>query len=162
MGMLLCGSNKVAGLSGKNYGVGGGSGMGSVALLMCTVVGFVFVIVCCICFECFFFFFFFQAEDGIRDFDCDWSSDVCSSDLSFLRGTAAAGGIALVNSVGNVGGFIGPILVGWIRDSTGQFAPGLLTLAGILVVGAARSEERRVGKECRSRWSPNHEKKKTR
>jgi ACS family tartrate transporter-like MFS transporter len=55
---------------------------------------------------------------------------------SFLRGTAAAGGIALVNSVGNVGGFIGPILVGWIRDSTGQFAPGLLTLAGILIFGA--------------------------
>lgn len=56
---------------------------------------------------------------------------------AFLRGTAAAGGIALVNSVGNVGGFVGPILVGWIRDSTGQFAPGLLTLAGILVLGAA-------------------------
>jgi ACS family tartrate transporter-like MFS transporter len=56
---------------------------------------------------------------------------------AFLRGTAAAGGIALVNSVGNVGGFVGPILVGWIRDSTGQFAPGLLTLAGVLVLGAA-------------------------
>jgi ACS family tartrate transporter-like MFS transporter len=55
---------------------------------------------------------------------------------AFLRGTAAAGGIALVNSVGNVGGFVGPILIGWIRDSTGQFAPGLLTLAGILVLGA--------------------------
>ena len=55
---------------------------------------------------------------------------------AFLRGTAAAGGIALVNSVGNVGGFIGPILVGWIRESTGQFAPGLLTLASILVLGA--------------------------
>jgi MFS transporter, ACS family, tartrate transporter len=55
---------------------------------------------------------------------------------AFLRGTAAAGGIALVNSVGNVGGFIGPILVGWIRESTGQFASGLLTLAGILVLGA--------------------------
>ena len=55
---------------------------------------------------------------------------------AFLRGTAAAGGIALVNSVGNVGGFIGPILIGWIRDRTGQFAPGLLALAGILVLGA--------------------------
>jgi ACS family tartrate transporter-like MFS transporter len=55
---------------------------------------------------------------------------------SFLRGTAAAGGIALVNSVGNVGGFIGPILVGWIRDATGGFTVGLLTLAAILVIGA--------------------------
>ena len=56
---------------------------------------------------------------------------------AFLRGTAAAGGIALVNSVGNLGGFVGPFLVGWIRDSTGGFTAGLLTLAAILVVGAA-------------------------
>ncbi len=55
---------------------------------------------------------------------------------AFLRGTAAAGGIALVNSVGNVGGFIGPIVVGWIRDATGGFTAGLLTLAGVLVIGA--------------------------
>lgn len=55
---------------------------------------------------------------------------------ALLRGTAAAGGIALVNSVGNVGGFVGPILVGWVRDRTGRFEPGLLALAGILVLGA--------------------------
>ena len=56
---------------------------------------------------------------------------------AFLRGTAAAGGIALVNSIGNVGGFVGPYLMGWIRDATGGFSAGLLTLAAILVVGAA-------------------------
>jgi ACS family tartrate transporter-like MFS transporter len=56
---------------------------------------------------------------------------------AFLRGTAAAGGIALVNSVGNVGGFVGPILVGWVRERTGQFSTGLLLLAGVLVIGAA-------------------------
>ena len=56
---------------------------------------------------------------------------------AFLRGTAAAGGIALVNSVGNVGGFIGPSLVGWIRDTTGEFENGLLMLAGALILGAA-------------------------
>ena len=55
---------------------------------------------------------------------------------AFLRGTAAAGGIALVNSVGNLGGFVGPFLVGWIRDVTGGFTAGLLTLAAILVIGA--------------------------
>jgi ACS family tartrate transporter-like MFS transporter len=55
---------------------------------------------------------------------------------AFLRGTAAAGGIALVNSVGNLGGFVGPFLVGWIRDATGGFTAGLLALAAILVVGA--------------------------
>jgi ACS family tartrate transporter-like MFS transporter len=56
---------------------------------------------------------------------------------AFLRGTAAAGGIALVNSIGNLGGFVGPYLVGWIRDATGRFTVGLLALAAILVIGAA-------------------------
>ena len=56
---------------------------------------------------------------------------------ALLRGTAAAGGIALVNSIGNVGGFVGPYLMGWVRDATGGFTAGLLTLAAILVVGAA-------------------------
>jgi MFS transporter, ACS family, tartrate transporter len=56
---------------------------------------------------------------------------------SFLRGTAAAGGIALVNSIGNCGGFVGPFLMGWIREATGGFSAGLLTLGAILVVGAA-------------------------
>lgn len=55
---------------------------------------------------------------------------------AFLRGTAAAGGIALVNSVGNIGGFFGPNLVGWIRESTGKFEYGLLMLAAILAIGA--------------------------
>jgi len=56
---------------------------------------------------------------------------------AFLRGTAAAGGIALVNSVGNLGGFVGPFVVGWIREATGGFTAGLLTLAAILAIGAA-------------------------
>src|SRR3712207_1848818 len=55
---------------------------------------------------------------------------------AFLRGTAAAGGIALVNSVGNIGGFVGPMLVGWIRQTTGQFGAGLLMLAAFLLIGA--------------------------
>ncbi len=55
---------------------------------------------------------------------------------AMLRGTAAAGGIALVNSIGNFGGFVGPYVVGWIRDATGGFTAGLLTLAGVLVIGA--------------------------
>lgn len=56
---------------------------------------------------------------------------------AFLRGTAAAGGIAIVNSIGNLGGFVGPFLMGWIRDATGGFSAGLLTLAAVLVIGAA-------------------------
>ncbi len=55
---------------------------------------------------------------------------------AFLRGTAAAGGLALVNAVGNIGGFLGPTLVGYARDATGSFAAGLWVLAAGLVAGA--------------------------
>jgi D-galactonate transporter len=47
----------------------------------------------------------------------------------FLDGTAAAGGIALINSTGNLAGFVGPSVVGLIREITGSFAGGLLTMA---------------------------------
>ena len=43
-------------------------------------------------------------------------------------GTAAAGGIALINSTGNLGGFIGPYMVGWIKDHTGGFGGGLIAM----------------------------------
>lgn len=56
---------------------------------------------------------------------------------AFLTGRAAAGGVALVNSVANIGGFIGPTVVGYVRDATGSFAAGLWLLAAGLVVGAA-------------------------
>jgi ACS family tartrate transporter-like MFS transporter len=55
---------------------------------------------------------------------------------AFLRGTAAAGGIAVINSVGNVGGFAGPYAVGYVRDATGSFSAGLWLMAACLVVGA--------------------------
>jgi len=45
-----------------------------------------------------------------------------------------AGGIAFINSVGNLGGFVGPYAVGWIKDASGSFAGGLYALAGISVV----------------------------
>jgi MFS transporter, ACS family, tartrate transporter len=48
---------------------------------------------------------------------------------AFLTGTAAAGGIALVNSIGNLGGYVGPFIVGWIKESTGSFEAGLFFLA---------------------------------
>jgi ACS family tartrate transporter-like MFS transporter len=55
----------------------------------------------------------------------------------FLGGTAAAAGIALINSVGNLGGQLGPWLVGSLRDLTHGHAGGLLLLAGLLLVQAA-------------------------
>ena len=44
--------------------------------------------------------------------------------------------MALINSIGNVGGFMGPFLVGWIKDSTGSFNNGLYVLAGFMVLAA--------------------------
>ncbi|HNQ88176.1 MAG TPA: MFS transporter [Verrucomicrobiota bacterium] len=52
---------------------------------------------------------------------------------TFLSGTAAAGGIALINSVGNLGGFAGPYLVGVIKDLTGSNLAALLMLGGALL-----------------------------
>jgi len=48
---------------------------------------------------------------------------------AFLTGTAAAAGIALINSIGNIGGFVGPYLVGWLKDLTGATTLGLVALA---------------------------------
>jgi MFS family permease len=52
----------------------------------------------------------------------------------FLTGTAAAGGIALINSIGNLGGFVGPYAVGWIKDATGETTLGLVVLAACSIM----------------------------
>jgi MFS transporter, ACS family, tartrate transporter len=57
----------------------------------------------------------------------------------FLTGTAAASGIAWINSIGNLGGFFGPSIVGWVRDLTGSFAGGLYALAAFALMSAAIS-----------------------
>ena len=70
----------------------------------------------------------------------------------FLSGTAAAGGIALINSIGNLGGYVGPFIVGWIKDSTNSFEMALYFLAacslalGALVFVARRASDARVGR----------------
>ena len=51
-----------------------------------------------------------------------------------LSGAAAAAGIAFINSVGNLGGFAGPYVIGLVRTSTGQFRGGLLLVSAALVV----------------------------
>ncbi len=59
---------------------------------------------------------------------------------TFLSGTAAAGAIGLINSSGNLGGFVGPYLTGFIKEETGSFAGAWvylacsLTLAGLLIL----------------------------
>src|SRR3982074_2932572 len=56
---------------------------------------------------------------------------------AFLSGAAAAAGIAVINSVGNLAGFAGPFAMGWIKDHTGSYSGGLLLLAalGIIAMG---------------------------
>lgn len=52
----------------------------------------------------------------------------------FLSGAAAATGIATINSIGNLGGFAGPAMIGWVKDQTGSFAGGLYFVAGLLIL----------------------------
>ncbi len=54
----------------------------------------------------------------------------------FLGGTAAAAGIALINSLGNLGGAVGPTVVGSLRGSSGNYSSGLLVLTAALVIEA--------------------------
>jgi ACS family tartrate transporter-like MFS transporter len=56
---------------------------------------------------------------------------------AFLSGRAAAAGIALINSVGNVGGFVGPFAVGYIRDRSGSNYGAMLFLAALVALGGA-------------------------
>ncbi len=70
---------------------------------------------------------------------------------SYLTGVAAAGGIAFINSVGNLGGFVGPFMVGWLKDNVGGFQAGLIFLGACLLTGSVvamivgRSVTRRQG-----------------
>src|SRR5256886_9138054 len=93
-----------------------------------------------------FFFFFFSSRRRHTRFDCDWSSDVCSSDL-FI--TDDIGPILKKNAEVALISAIAAVFVTFLF-STVAFRP-LRRLGQQL-----RSEERRVGKECRSRWSPYH------
>jgi MFS transporter, ACS family, tartrate transporter len=67
----------------------------------------------------------------------------------FLGGMAAAAGIALINSIGNLGGFVGPWVMGWLRGSSGSYSAGLLVLAGALVIEAALVLSLRLPKQAR-------------
>jgi MFS transporter, ACS family, tartrate transporter len=53
---------------------------------------------------------------------------------TFLTGVGAAAGIALINSFGNIGGFAGPYMTGWLRDLTGNNKAGMFVVAGFMVM----------------------------
>ena len=67
----------------------------------------------------------------------------------FLGGTAAAASIALINSMGNLGGFVGPYIIGYLTDRTGAYAAGIYYLiasgvvGGLVVVALRRSAANR-------------------
>jgi len=54
---------------------------------------------------------------------------------SLMSGIGAAAGIALVNSIGNIGGFVGPNIIGYVRETTHSFAAGLIVVGAILASG---------------------------
>src|SRR2546430_4578387 len=94
------------------------------------------------------FFFFFQAEDGIRDLTVT-GVQTCAlpiyDDEFFL-----AAGFSIENAGEQDAGIAGDISAGLEGDSIGLALKQWQQCFGV------RSEERRVGKECRSRWSPYH------
>jgi nitrate/nitrite transporter NarK len=55
---------------------------------------------------------------------------------AFLTASAAAGGVALINSIGQCAGFLSPYLIGWIKDATHSTDLALYILAGALLIGA--------------------------
>lgn len=61
-----------------------------------------------------------------------------------IRGAAAAAGIALINSVGNLGGFLGPAAIGFTKDSSGGYAVSFLFIAACLAMGALLAGSRLV------------------
>jgi ACS family tartrate transporter-like MFS transporter len=56
---------------------------------------------------------------------------------AMFTGTAAAAAIALINSIGNLGGYLGPVLLGKAKDATGSYATGMLILCGLSLAAAA-------------------------
>jgi ACS family tartrate transporter-like MFS transporter len=54
----------------------------------------------------------------------------------FLSGASAAAGIALINSLGNLGGFVGPLLIGWMKDRWGSYAAGMVAVSAMMALSA--------------------------
>ena len=55
---------------------------------------------------------------------------------AIVAGAAAATGIALINSIGNLSGFLGPLVIGWLVDRTGSTDVGVYLLAGVMAIGS--------------------------
>ncbi len=79
---------------------------------------------------------------GLAALTCSVASVMCGQSLfwalptAMLSGTAAAAGIAWINSIGNLGGYVSPSLIGIVRESTGSMALALLALAGFMLMSS--------------------------
>src|SRR5256886_7454790 len=97
------------------------------------------------------FFFFFQAEDGIRDLTVT-GVQTCALPISLVFFVMRAGqGDPALSALGDLAT---PEAIAAFHKRWGLDAPLIVQFWRWL--SGARSEERRVGKECRSRWSPYH------
>src|SRR5688572_32554450 len=94
------------------------------------------------------FFFFFSSRRRHTRFDCDWSSDVCSSDLTENLLRVRLWIAAALCSLFALLCLVRRFQMLRFEEAWSRFTWRFST--------ATRSEERRVGKECRSRWSPYH------
>jgi nitrate/nitrite transporter NarK len=81
---------------------------------------------------------------------------------TFLTGVGAAAGIAMINSFGNIGGFAGPYMTGWLRDLTGNneagmfVVAGFMVMAGIVVLVVGRRHEREEARAVPSAVPEEH------
>ena len=57
----------------------------------------------------------------------------------FLTGVAAAGGLAFINSIGTLGGFVGPSMMGWLKEFSGSYVVGLTAVAAIMIAATIAS-----------------------
>src|SRR2546430_9444451 len=95
--------------------------------------------------------FFFSSRRRHTRFDCDWSSDVCSSDLLAAPAASTEKSAAVtISSLEDapIQALTRAVDIQIVKDVPWQKVAGNAE--------PPRSEERRVGKECRSRWSPYH------
>src|SRR2546430_5550774 len=99
-----------------------------------------------------YFCFFFSSRRRHTRFDCDWSSDVCSSDLGWLyEAVELVEREPEINTIQMIWNIIEQHPGTAMIEAAREHAPNCC-----FNVRVTRSEERRVGKECRSRWSPYH------
>jgi len=68
----------------------------------------------------------------------------------FLKGPAAAAGLAAINSIGNLGGFAGPAIIGWIKENTGSFSLAMYCVAGMLLISAILTLSIQINKKNQS------------